>query len=63
MPGFYYMFPVEVSGKLHSAWRCDKCGKIFAFENNETLHCPKCKGRAYPMNMDVEETQSRIVTP
>ncbi len=54
MPGFYHVGPVKVNGILQSAWMCDKCRKIFAFQNGETLQCPRCKGRGYPINSDPE---------
>jgi rRNA maturation endonuclease Nob1 len=64
MPGFIHLFPIVMHDKLMSAWICDVCRKIFAFENNEELKCPHCGGRGYPLNMDVEKTESKlIVTP
>jgi hypothetical protein len=52
MPGFYHMFPHMVNGKLQDLWQCDKCHKVFAFENEELLYCPKCKEPGYPLNTD-----------
>jgi rubrerythrin len=64
MPGMIHLFPIKHKGELRSAWMCDKCRNVFAFDNNEKLYCPKCKTDGYPMNLDPGEGESSlIVTP
>lgn len=57
------MFEVKVNGKLQASFMCDKCHKVFAFENGELLQCPKCKGRGFPMNLDPDKGESKIIMP
>lgn len=63
MPGMIFMFEAMVKGKLQACFMCDKCRKIFAFMNKEKLACPRCGGRAYPMNLDPVKGESRLITP
>jgi len=61
MPGFSHLFPVKVHGRLMSAWLCDKCRTVFAFDNGEKLYCPKCKTAGYPLNLDPTPGESKLI--
>lgn len=52
MPAMRFMMNAKVNGKLTACFMCDVCRKIFAFEDNEKLYCPKCKRDGYPENLD-----------
>jgi len=63
MPGAFFMFEAKVNGKLTALFQCDRCRKIFAFENEEKLYCPRCKVNLYPVNLEPDKGQSKIITP
>lgn len=63
MPGMIFIDNFKINGKLQSGWMCEKCRTLWAFEDGEKLHCKKCGGRAYPMNLDPGPEEKSFKVP
>lgn len=63
MPGMIFMDNIKLHDKAQAMFMCDRCRKVFAFENGEKLYCPKCKENGYPLNRDPEPEEKSSRSP